>query len=96
MRSESREAMRRAGRVVWLKARPETIHARMTGDATTAARRPNLTDKDPLAEIEHLLERRQPVYRETAHYTIDTECRTPDDLAAQIGAWFQTQTAETP
>lgn len=95
LRAESRAAMRHAGRVVWLKARPDTIHARMTGDTTTTTRRPNLTDKNPLAEIEHLLERREPVYRETAHHTVDTEGRTPDELAAQIGAWFAAHIAET-
>lgn len=84
LRAESRQAMRRGGRVVWLKALSETIHARMSGDATTAARRPNLTDKDPLAEIEHLLARREPAYREAAHCQVDTEGRTPGDLVAEI------------
>ena len=49
LRPESRRAMREAGKVVWLTARPETILARMTADATTTARRPNLTDRTPLA-----------------------------------------------
>jgi len=84
LREESRRAMRAAGTVVWLTARPETILQRMSGDATTAARRPNLTDKNPLAEIVHLLGRREPVYRQTAHLVVDTEGRPPQDLAAEI------------
>jgi shikimate kinase len=84
LRPESRQAMRQSGTVVWLKALAPTIHARMSGDATTAARRPSLTDKDPLTEIEHLLARREPAYREAAHWAIDTEGRTPADLAAEI------------
>jgi shikimate kinase len=84
LRPESRAAMRRNGRVVWLKALAQTIHARMSGDATTAARRPSLTDKDPRAEIEHLLARREPAYREAAHCAVDTEGRTPDELVAEI------------
>jgi shikimate kinase len=84
LRPESRAAMRRAGTVVWLKALAPTIHRRMSGDATTAARRPNLTDKDPLAEIEHLLARREPAYREAAHWDLDTEGRRPEELAAEI------------
>ena len=48
MRPESRRAMRASGKVVWLNARPETILARMSGDQTTALRRPNLTEKGPL------------------------------------------------
>ena len=56
----------------------------MSGDATTAERRPNLTDHDPLAEIVQLLARREPMYRETADLTIDTENRTPEDLVEEI------------
>jgi shikimate kinase len=84
MRADSRLAMREGGKVIWLNARPETILTRMTGDATTAARRPNLTDKDPLEEIIHVLEGRTPIYHESAHLTIDTEGKTPETLATEI------------
>jgi shikimate kinase len=84
MRPESRQVMRAAGKVIWLKARPETILSRMSGDATTSTRRPGLTDKGPLAEIVHLLEHREPVYRETAHIEIDTEARAPEEIADEI------------
>lgn len=84
LRPESRQAMRKGGKVVWLTARPETILTRMTGDVTTAARRPNLTDKNPLHEIVHLLERREPIYRESAHIEVDTEGKTPTELGAEI------------
>ncbi|MFZ5828828.1 MAG: shikimate kinase [Planctomycetota bacterium] len=89
LRPESREAMRRGGFVVWLTAEPETIHRRMTGDVTTAGRRPSLTEKDPLAEIVHLLEARTPVYLETAHCTIDTEGRAPAEIATEIAERFE-------
>ena len=84
MREESRRAMRAGGTVVWLQARPETILARMTGDATTATRRPDLTDKNPLDEVLHLLEKRTPIYRETGHLAIDTEGRSLEELATTI------------
>jgi shikimate kinase len=84
LRPESRAAMRAAGRVVWLTARPETILARMSGDATTPGRRPSLTEKGPLDEIVQLLGRREPIYRESAHLTVDTENRTPEELAEEI------------
>jgi len=84
LREESRVAMRAGGIVVWLTARPETILARMTADATTAGRRPNLTAKGGLDEIVELLARREPIYRQTSHYVVDTEARTPEDLAAEI------------
>ncbi len=84
MRPESQEAMRAAGKVVWLTARPETILARMSGDATTASRRPALTDRSGLEEILHLLAKREPIYRQTAHLEIDTEGKTPDELVEEI------------
>ncbi|MEE8452972.1 MAG: shikimate kinase [Thermoguttaceae bacterium] len=84
LRSENRRAMRNNGQVVWLVAQPETILARMTGDATTADRRPNLTDRGPLDEIIGLLEAREPIYRESAHLTVDTEGKTPEQLTTEI------------
>jgi shikimate kinase len=84
MRPESREAMRASGKVVWLKASPETIQARMSGDATTTARRPNLTSKGGLEEIVELLARRAAVYRQSAHLEVDTEGKVPDQIAAEI------------
>ena len=84
LRPESRGAMRRAGKVVWLTAKPETILARMNADATTAGRRPNLTDRGALEEIVHLLERREAVYREAADLEMATEGKLPEAIAAEI------------
>jgi len=84
LREESRRAMRQAGQVVWLTATPETILARMSGDATTAERRPSLTNQPPLEEIVQLLSRRDPIYRQSAHLIVDTECKLPEQLADEI------------
>jgi shikimate kinase len=84
LREASRRAMRESGKVVWLTARPETILARMSADATTSARRPHLTDRGPLEEIVSLLERREPVYRQSAHLVVDTEGKSPDELTEEI------------
>jgi shikimate kinase len=84
LREANRAALRAAGKVVWLTARPETILRRMTADASTAARRPNLTAHGPLQEIMHLLAVREPLYREIADLVIDTENRPPEELADEI------------
>ena len=84
MRPESQQAMRAAGTVVWLKALPETIDRRMSGDASTASRRPSLTGKNPLDEIVHLLAKREPTYRQTAHLEIDTEGKSPQAIVEEI------------
>ena len=84
MREASRQAMRQAGHVVWLTATPPTILARMTADATTAARRPSLTGHSPLEEIVQVLGRREPIYHETAHQIVDTEGKSPEGVAEEI------------
>lgn len=84
LRPENRQAMRAAGKVVWLQATPETVHRRMTGDATTAGRRPNLTQQGGLAEIVHLLQQREPIYRQTADLEVDTEGKSPEQLVGEI------------
>ncbi len=84
LREESRKAMRDNGQVIWLKALPETIHVRMTGDQTTATRRPNLTSLGGLEEIVQLLSQREPIYRESAHLEVDTEGKSPQAVTAEI------------
>ena len=92
LRPESRRLMRESGSVVWLTARPETIFARMAADATTAGRRPNLTSRSGQDEIVHLLQKREPVYREAAHHEVDTEGKSPQELTSEILALLQSQT----
>lgn len=84
IRPENRRAMMASGKVVWLRAQPETIIARMAGDVTTAQRRPDLTSKSGLEEILHLLAQREPIYREAADIEVDTESKTPEELRDEI------------
>jgi shikimate kinase len=92
LRAESRLLMRNSGQVVWLTATPDTILARMTGDASTAGRRPSLTSHPPREEIVQLLTRREPIYRQSAHLIVDTEGKSPDQLAEEILAGLELST----
>jgi shikimate kinase len=80
---QTRERMRAAGPVVWLRAPLETLAARIAGDATTAERRPNLAGGGT-AEIAQLLAFREPLYRETATLSVETGSRPPTDLVDEI------------
>lgn len=80
----TRREFKRGGIVVWLKASAETILARMNADASNHSRRPQLTDLKPLEEIKTLLEERSPIYSRTATLALDTETKTPDELAREI------------
>ncbi len=73
-----------AGKTVWLTARPETLWQRICDDHTTASRRPNLTADGGLSEIRQILARREPLYRESADWVVDTEDKSPPDVAADI------------
>ena len=83
MRRETRDAIASCN-VVWLTARSEIIHTRMAGDAKTAMQRPNLTADGGLAEIETLLSQREPVYRDCADYIVDTDTKSPEQVAEEI------------
>ena len=68
----------------------------MSADATTAARRPNLTDQDPLDGNRRTPRPREPIYRESAHLVIDTEGKSPEQLATEILARLGLQESPFP
>ena len=84
LREENRGHIRRCGKVVWLKALAQTIHRRMAGDQTTSDRRPDLTPAGGMTEIIDLLQKRTPIYRESADLEIDTEGKSIEDVAEEI------------
>ncbi len=84
--SQTRDRMRSAGPVVWLRATIETIERQIAADPTTRERRPNLTADGGRREIESLLAVREPFYRQTASLTVDVDGRPLDEIVAQIAA----------
>ena len=84
LRLENRQALQAAGKVVWLQARPETILERIATDATTAGRRPQLTTSGGAIEVQELLAQRLPLYQQCANLTIDTEGKSPAEVAEEI------------
>jgi shikimate kinase len=80
----TRRRMREAGPVVWLEAPADVLHARITADASTAARRPNLTARGGVDEIREMLAKREPLYRETATIVIDAGRAAAMQIAEQI------------
>lgn len=84
LREATRDAMRTAGPVVWLTASVDTIADRLANDATTGNRRPNLTAAGGRAEIEAVLAERKPIYQACATLVVDTEGKTPAEVADQI------------
>ena len=75
----NRALIARSGTVVWLRARPEPLGARV-GDG---AGRPLLGD-DPTAAMGRLLSARAPFYTELADLVIDVDDLTPPEVAERI------------
>lgn len=86
LRPENRARLVEGGPVVWLRADPETILARIEADATTAGRRPQLTSRGGLDEVRQLLAQREPWYRQCASLEVDTRGKSPAEIAAEIVA----------
>ena len=84
LREATRELLQRSGVVVWLTAPAETLAARITADAASADRRPSLTGLPPREEVRRLLAEREPLYRECATFTVETEQRSLDEIAELI------------
>lgn len=65
--------MRSSGRVIWLMAAAGTIAERLAADPQTPGLRPPLSaSSDPAEEIRDTLAVRLPLYRQAAHWRIDT------------------------
>lgn len=70
---ENVAAMRKSGRVVWLKVSPQTVKQRMAEDENTDEIRPALTSKGLYAEIIDVLQARTPIYEQAKDVSIDTD-----------------------
>lgn len=68
LRPANRELLRQRTQVVYLKATPEDLMRRLRHDT----QRPLLQVADPLQKLRDLYAARDPLYREVAHFTVDT------------------------
>ena len=68
LRSENRDVLRERCHVVYLRAMPEDIFRRLRNDRS----RPLLQVRDPLARLKDLFAVRDPLYRDVAHFVMET------------------------
>ena len=83
LRDKNRKLLRRMGKVVWLCASPQTIMQRIAEDPNSQSRRPNLTTGGE-PEVLELLTQRTPIYRQCADLVVDTEEKSPQQVAEEI------------
>ncbi len=68
LRPANRQHLRERGQVVYLNSSPEELYRRLRHDTS----RPLLQVADPLDRLRELFTQRDPLYRETAHFIIET------------------------
>ncbi len=81
---ENVENMRKSGPVIWLKASPDIIKARIVQDQTTEEYRPSLTSKGLLEEIEEILNERYDLYKGAMTFSLDTDTLSIEDISDRI------------
>ena len=68
LREHNRVALKSRCHVVYLRSSPEELFRRLRHDAT----RPLLQVPDPLGRLRELFDQRDPLYREVAHFIVET------------------------
>ena len=68
LRPANRQRLHDRGHVVYLRSSPEELFRRLRHDVS----RPLLQVADPLGRLRDLYTQRDPLYRETAHFVIET------------------------
>lgn len=96
LREANRDCLVQAGPVVWLTAPAEALGHRLASDASTTARRPSLTGRGVVEEIAEVLAERAPLYRACATLTIDTQGKTPAQIAEEVVAGLGLAQAREP
>jgi shikimate kinase len=80
LRAENREVLRRFGNVLYLRASPDEIYKRVKHDKT----RPLLQGGNPMDKLRELYGQRDALYRDAAHYVIETGRPTVHTLVNMI------------
>lgn len=80
LRPANRERLRAAAQVFYLRSTPEDVFRRVRHDKG----RPLLQVDDPLKRLRELFAQRDPLYRETAHFIIETGRPTVPTLVNMI------------
>jgi len=68
LRPANRQHLRERGQVIYLKSTPEELYRRLRHDVN----RPLLQVADPLTRLRDLYAARDPLYREVAHFVLET------------------------
>lgn len=77
---ENVSALRKNAVIIWLKISPKEVLKRIKPDGT----RPLLECEDPLKRAKQLIEKRESIYRDAAHYTIYVDLLSVEEVVEKI------------
>ncbi len=80
VREENRRLLKKLGKVIYLRVKPETVYERLKGDTS----RPLLQCEDPLGRIRELMESRREAYESCADVIVDADELEMDTLINKI------------
>lgn len=82
LKEENTELLKKNGKIVFLRAKKETLAGRLKVDGT----RPLLQAKTEsiLERLDKLLQERSPIYERVADFTVDVDGKTPNEIAEEI------------
>ena len=80
LREENRLLLKKLGSVFYLKASPESVWERVRGNKS----RPLLQTENPKQRILSLMEERKECYTEAADHEVDTDNRSPREVAEEV------------
>jgi shikimate kinase len=89
--------LRRSGRVVWLRAAPETLLQRLQADRGQRAQRPPLTPcRNLYDEIRQTLSERDALYRQAMHVCVETDHRCVEAVCRAVAAALELDPCDAP
>jgi shikimate kinase len=86
MHEKAWKKLRENALCVWLTVDIKTICQRLAADSNTDDQSPALTEMGTMDEISMVLKERQPLYEKSSDLTINTEGKTPEEVADIIVA----------
>lgn len=92
LRPINRQRLRERGTVVYLYAAPELLFRRLRRDT----KRPLLQVADPLQRLKQLHAARDPLYRECAHFVLDTQGLAQSLLVSRIAMQLELASPQGP
>lgn len=80
VREKNRLLLKRLGKVIYLRAKPETVYERLKDDDT----RPLLKTENPLGKIRELMEKRSEAYENASDYIVDVDGKSLDEIIEEL------------